>query len=344
MFEAPNLDQTRSSLPEQTLFIPNKSGREWPPPRAKGRTQKLRASCDTCAKAKLKCNQGRPACARCLRAGLSCNYSLSRRMGRPPNSANSARLKLDSATQEPSDRLEPCGATVIPSHDPYATAADDFMNSPDFSHHVSQPSLGCVTLNSESTISLPLLELNQMSDFSEGLSSCSSNTLLSTPALTPFKDFVDYPDTWSLDSRCSSLHQDQYPEVPVNSIVGSPVATCGPRLGVELPQPEEGFHNAQTPSCAGSTSCTTVTDMILRGFMLLVETVADSRTNSSDEARLLSVAQALITSHRAISTPSTVLHCSCASDFSMILTIALIIQRMTSAYRATARNCSPGSA
>ncbi|KAI1824592.1 hypothetical protein F4861DRAFT_253409 [Xylaria intraflava] len=47
------------------------------------RQPRLRASCDGCFLAKVKCSKGQPACQRCLTCGLVCHYSPSSRAGKP---------------------------------------------------------------------------------------------------------------------------------------------------------------------------------------------------------------------------------------------------------------------
>ncbi|KAI1185072.1 hypothetical protein F5B17DRAFT_52312 [Nemania serpens] len=50
---------------------------------AKSRQPRLRASCDGCFLAKVKCSKTRPICSRCLACGIVCNYSPSSRAGKP---------------------------------------------------------------------------------------------------------------------------------------------------------------------------------------------------------------------------------------------------------------------
>ncbi|KAF2866751.1 Zn-II 2Cys6 regulatory protein [Massariosphaeria phaeospora] len=45
--------------------------------------RKLRASCDACSRAKVKCDKVRPTCHRCGNMGICCNYSPSMRLGKP---------------------------------------------------------------------------------------------------------------------------------------------------------------------------------------------------------------------------------------------------------------------
>lgn len=55
----------------------------------KQRQPRLRASCDGCFTAKVKCSKARPICSRCLTCGIECRYSPSSRAGKPKSSASS---------------------------------------------------------------------------------------------------------------------------------------------------------------------------------------------------------------------------------------------------------------
>ncbi|KAI0185146.1 hypothetical protein EV127DRAFT_412415 [Xylaria flabelliformis] len=69
-------------------------------PSAKSRQPRLRASCDGCFLAKVKCSKGRPMCSRCLSCGIVCNYSPSSRAGKPkPENSHSPRVSTVHNTQ-----------------------------------------------------------------------------------------------------------------------------------------------------------------------------------------------------------------------------------------------------
>jgi hypothetical protein len=56
------------------------------------RTDKLRASCDACYLAKVKCSKSRPLCQRCLVSGTNCSYSPSARFKRSPKTSEGDSL------------------------------------------------------------------------------------------------------------------------------------------------------------------------------------------------------------------------------------------------------------
>jgi hypothetical protein len=57
---------------------------------SKHRQPKLRASCDTCFLAKVKCSKVRPVCSRCLACGAECKYRPSCRAGKPKSGLSRA--------------------------------------------------------------------------------------------------------------------------------------------------------------------------------------------------------------------------------------------------------------
>lgn len=59
------------------------------------RTDKLRASCDACYLAKVKCSKSRPLCQRCLVSGTNCAYSPSARFKRGPKTSGGDRVDED---------------------------------------------------------------------------------------------------------------------------------------------------------------------------------------------------------------------------------------------------------
>jgi hypothetical protein len=55
---------------------------------------KLRASCEGCGTAKVRCDRGQPKCSRCVALGLTCVYGISRKFGKPPRKRPSACLDV----------------------------------------------------------------------------------------------------------------------------------------------------------------------------------------------------------------------------------------------------------
>jgi hypothetical protein len=63
---------------------------------SKARQPRLRASCDGCFLAKVKCSKARPICSRCLACGIECRYSPSSRAGKPKSESRGSSPRSSS--------------------------------------------------------------------------------------------------------------------------------------------------------------------------------------------------------------------------------------------------------
>lgn len=73
----------------------------------KQRQPRLRASCDGCFLAKVKCSKARPICSRCLTCGIECRYSPSSRAGKP---------KASESSKEQAAHQDSAGSNTAPSN------------------------------------------------------------------------------------------------------------------------------------------------------------------------------------------------------------------------------------
>lgn len=99
---------------------------------ATNKPSKLRASCDRCGVAKVRCDRVHPECGRCVTLGELCVYGTSRKNGKPPRkkvainvkSANSVLLQkraLDSAEDVQAPDLTSNGLTLTSGFTSYTT-------------------------------------------------------------------------------------------------------------------------------------------------------------------------------------------------------------------------------
>ena len=123
--------------------------------------RKLRASCDGCYLAKIKCGKERPQCRRCANHGTSCVYSPSQRTGKP--------RKLTVPPTAP-----------VASHMP--SPATTHQASPTISTHLRHDS-GSVAHNDEQSSAAPYLDwpLNWSPPLSDSTS--PENSMAIDPAL-----------------------------------------------------------------------------------------------------------------------------------------------------------------
>ncbi|KAE8447935.1 hypothetical protein EG329_010007 [Mollisiaceae sp. DMI_Dod_QoI] len=180
---------------------------------SKPRYSKLRASCDTCFLAKVKCSKTRPICSRCLACGADCNYSPSSRAGKPKSAGSKAHrpsLSADMAIAEGavSNRHGPIRLNAEHHHTGYGMEAEEaewtvMLGSPD----------GSMGRRSISSTSLP-----RAGDDSSGTDS-SGNPALFDPTFswtsTPQTDMSSpYMDN-SLHYRSKSMNDGPVPQPSV---------------------------------------------------------------------------------------------------------------------------------
>jgi hypothetical protein len=132
-----------------------------PPNPTKPRIQRLRASCDGCFAAKVKCSKSRPICSRCLACGTDCKYSPSSRAGKPPRaeSRRPSQSSLQSGLPKADPKLDDTvNSTFIYSRS--LSAGQEGENSPAFTVDTNWPTpsgstdAGRQSLSSNTTPSL----------------------------------------------------------------------------------------------------------------------------------------------------------------------------------------------
>ncbi|KIH89510.1 transcription factor [Sporothrix brasiliensis 5110] len=89
---------------------------------SKHRQPRLRASCDGCFLAKVKCSKARPICSRCLACGIECRYSPSSRAGKPKADHSNNHSSNSSNIRNPNSSNHHHHTAPIP-HDMLAVAA-----------------------------------------------------------------------------------------------------------------------------------------------------------------------------------------------------------------------------
>ncbi|KAI0152921.1 hypothetical protein GGR57DRAFT_162555 [Xylariaceae sp. FL1272] len=139
---------------------------------AKSRQPRLRASCDGCFLAKVKCSKARPICSRCLACGIVCHYSPSSRAGKPKldhslsshqNGHSDLQQQMQSLIDEtsspyatlpqaPPDQMFPCetGWTTPP-----ASVEGSMSRNPSISHGLPLLSMDETTLHEQEPMSAP---------------------------------------------------------------------------------------------------------------------------------------------------------------------------------------------
>ncbi|KAJ8114029.1 hypothetical protein OPT61_g3992 [Boeremia exigua] len=80
--------QSSPSPPTDNMLSPPTNTMVPTGPNGQPKPRKMRASCDACSRAKVKCDKVRPSCQRCSNTNICCNYSPSMRLGKPRKNRN----------------------------------------------------------------------------------------------------------------------------------------------------------------------------------------------------------------------------------------------------------------
>ncbi|KAL1953238.1 hypothetical protein VTO42DRAFT_3353 [Malbranchea cinnamomea] len=99
------------------------------------RVENIRASCDNCARSKVRCSKEQPQCQRCIHQGVKCTYSPSQRARRRP--------LRDSANVPPREQ-RPSSGRQTPTARDTTVIGDDANHQRHYHHHHHQKAAECV--------------------------------------------------------------------------------------------------------------------------------------------------------------------------------------------------------
>ncbi|EED21296.1 aflatoxin biosynthesis regulatory protein, putative [Talaromyces stipitatus ATCC 10500] len=293
---------------------------------------KLRLSCDSCSKSKVRCDHERPSCQRCFHAGVPCVYSVSRRTGKPSKSATNSEGEAvknnvsakstsvavqteSSPTTPPPPSLTSTSTDLTPSteaptlfHGSRDNALDSLLNydidmsdvEPLSSHFLSDHIFA-----TESNIPLDEnLSISNLSDFNESLNESVQAHSFNKDILSSLSGGLEM---WNLDSI---LHVDASRHTSANRMDKASPCLSIPPSSVKTAGIESDQIHMNTTFCTTSPS--------------LVQPSTIDRV--------------LNTCRRAMTTLYTLLQCSCSQSSSSALSIALIILKILDLYGAIARS------
>lgn len=300
-------------------------------PRAKqetGRTPKLRASCDHCANAKVRCGQDRPSCQRCLYLNVPCNYSASRRMGRTSKSGRSGDSKTRTKTSaRKNSKAESCCTDTT----------SESSDSPKYTmQRLSDAGLGPYGQDFDYVASQPWNDVNFMSDLSGSpnygsFSEIQANAShLAQPQLTS-PQLQATPSNVNQLSFAAPFQNNANPDS--NSIRMGAGHSIFQQLPPDLLTSPNRIPNQASSIAHQSTSCVELASSTIHSLSL----PSSMCTSSHHPIPFHSVEQVLATSRAAISAFNKILQCQCSQSTSFTLTLALIISKIIDCHSAICR-------
>ena len=302
--------------------------------KAKGKPPKLRASCDRCSNAKIRCDQSRPSCQRCLYIHSQCNYSASRRMGKPPvrRTRIDKEAKIAASATKSSKAESYCSDTASESSE---SQRNETQQLPDAGLGTFGQDFDFSTLQSwnDANFLSDLANASNFAGFPDLRANNSQLTLSQLPTAQLPAEFQDHHQ----NDFVTQFHEDS----------SSKCIRTRPRdlLTLQQPTPDlldisnttsdpiDGIVHQKTSSCAELASSTLNSLSLPSGIC----------ASSPQPIPLHTVEQVLTTSRGAMSAFNALLQCPCSQLSSFALTLALIISKILDCYSAICR-CSTPSA
>jgi hypothetical protein len=298
---------------------------------------KLRASCDGCSLAKVKCDKKQPTCQRCENSGIMCRYSPSMRMGKTSAASRAGGVKAMTGglRKKPST-----GSLTSTSSSNSSTPKSGFINqksiSPnylcthEFKDLMSRPSHASNPIEQTNT-SFP----NDWSRYSRNFYDESvfihpTDLLLpASPGISTASTKAERPVTAAYSATAAvdlSLmpcddHQLLFNSLDIGQVPyhqSSPVA--------QLPLPPLGNANNQEHDCMRTAQS------ILRTLSFLSMNGTTSKAFSS----LPTIDQALTTNTMAVKSLLDILSCHCAHDPYLPFLLSVISSKVLAWYQAIA--------
>lgn len=283
-------------------------------------SQKLRASCNACNQAKVKCTKTRPTCARCAKHGdIECVYSVSLRAGKRPAQNNDARFKrpgqplVDSPGSDA--RFRPSG--IHPeAHGNDARSRSPVQSAMDIADEWAlDPSTTADLMSMENDMYLTMVGYDR--------GSLDPPSLFDTSSSSPSSSLCQ---NTSNTSRFDSLRDTWYQHFP-DAINASPFI-FQPR------QPSSLF--CSTPSCPTSplqSPSTPALSPVCRCFKTVLHTLTNLQAFSSIPCPTFDVA--LAHNKEAVTLCSAALRCVCPGDTTFVFLIVSLIDKILSVYQSS---------
>ncbi|KAL2856733.1 aflatoxin regulatory protein-domain-containing protein [Aspergillus pseudodeflectus] len=307
-------------------------------------TRKLRESCISCSRSKVKCDKQKPTCGRCFRRGLPCEFMVSRRTGRtrvigvekPPSSTARAAQAQPTTYQPPAGLLASPIATSyggITSGQAQARCSADSCSG---LHH-------CLPATSPRTPANTL----RSSPHCTHLLSPPDDTDLWTSILSPDASNTSHISSlWSLGTDMAQLDalspsnlndlDTMSCEVPFN---GSEMLSLTDPLFTSLMEGMETSDSVlNTASLMQTQSCCFVTCLdLLRGLFPNAHAGCE-QSSQVGLTKVCTIESVIEDNKQTLETLQAVLECQCADDEYVVSLVCLIVIRVLGWYIAVARD------
>ncbi|KAF1911831.1 hypothetical protein BDU57DRAFT_460470 [Ampelomyces quisqualis] len=319
-------------------------------PNGEPKPRKMRASCDACSRAKVKCDKVRPTCHRCGNMGICCNYSPSMRLGKPRKNRNP-----DGTIMREVSPASSCGPMaprpdMIPRTTAYASESSPEPTDPFFfgpatpEYHYQDAFMSSAFDGSQSPASY-----SEAGSLVSGWSS-DDHLMFGTPAdmLTPIPQFTPSGPHFHGHVRSTSMHSQPDMFAPMDAL-NSPSLPSHPFFPLTDPIfTQDKMANspppmipAPLPTPPASTAlhghdCTQFAFQTLNSLYAPPSSQPSANDFNGTSVGLPTLDAVLSTNKAAVDKLYVLLSCPCSSNPHFSTTIAFTVTKILSWYQAIA--------
>lgn len=327
----------------------------------KVRQARLRASCDGCFLAKVKCSKARPVCSRCLSCGTLCNYSPSSRAGKPkPDNNNNPRPSTSNA-MPPRSLMEETTVTYIQQPTPDRMFTPDVgwaMSSPVLETPVSRnPALEAklALLGANESLHPPTSTLNHPDQMSAGADLYSGPMPWTPPTDMPCGPFPDVAlaGTHMQGSHAQSQSFDTRSHSFDNAAMSTPPHWGDPGPSDVISYPQGQSSTSMWANCFPSPNAAPMIQPIIQPTLSFHPSLPDCACFAACLESLMALHQVMVqnpqlfgivlySNQKAVTACNNILMCpSCFARHgtdTLVMLIATILNKVTSVYKSATRH------
>ena len=162
-----------------------------------GRALKLRASCDACNEAKVRCSQTKPTCARCEKNDIPCIYGLSRRSHKNAPRIGSSHESAPTHSQSRNRTIQPPDNASLSSPSSFSPLSG-ICSQPETPLHAMSPPAAPMSHASQDVFSSTIPPNDLMADSTKLFSSFGNAQFdfpLDPEILDAASEFLGFPAT-----------------------------------------------------------------------------------------------------------------------------------------------------
>ncbi|MCJ1387679.1 hypothetical protein MMC18_000522 [Xylographa bjoerkii] len=286
-------------------------------------SQKLRASCNACNQAKVKCSKSRPTCTRCAKHGEECVYSVSLRAGKRPAHRDRSNARFRKFTQPAMDSQGAHAKYTAPSNRPAAQDGNSNTNS-QLQSPMPSPMEIPSTWMIEPAAAIGLMPMD--GDMYLNMVDYETPSLMDTSALFDMSECSPSASSLPNSAQLEAFRENWYQHVP------DPISI-----------PPYAYHERQQSSHATSTSsssisptrtpATPVYSSACGCFKTILQTLSSLYILSSFPNLTFDVA--LARNKEAVHLCLAALECNCAAEASFGLLYISLIAKILSIYQSS---------